>query len=253
MVGINQTCYQCSSQCLTCTQTVSTCLLCSNGFYYTTSTFACSLYCSLKILPSNISNSGNNECTQTCPQGTFNMGVTQYCQVCPNGCQACISPAYCSQCSSGYSYYSYYCYGTCPLAAPYSINFICSLCSITNCQTCLNTTYCGSCVSNYLLISTGSSSSCITACSSGYIYNLTSLSCVISPSNATNTNQSTSASSSNIIHSAVPSYTFLITSGCLAAVTFIIKFNYPGVNCMLTIALSFALMSTAMTINLLYL
>lgn len=59
LLGLNGTCYHCSSQCLTCTQTLSTCLLCATGFYYFPSTFACSFICSFYVLPSSISTSGN--------------------------------------------------------------------------------------------------------------------------------------------------------------------------------------------------
>lgn len=136
LLGLNGTCYHCSSQCLTCTQTLSTCLLCATGFYYFPSTFACSFICSFYVLPSSISTSGNKQCTQTCPAGTFTDSSSNNCQSCPSGCSQCSSLTVCSACKSTHSFYQNFCYLSCPAEAPYSINSTCLICNITNCNTC---------------------------------------------------------------------------------------------------------------------
>lgn len=179
LVGINSTCYRCASQCLTCTQTVSTCLLCANSFYYYTANFTCSLYCPYFILPKNISSTGNNECTQTCPSGTYTDNSTKYCVSCPISCKLCNNSTYCSECNTGYSFYSSFCYSPCPAMAPYAVNAICIMCNIANCQTCLNTTYCQECSGKNLLIAgtNNATSSCIASCPSGQQYNQANLKC----------------------------------------------------------------------------
>lgn len=65
--------------------------------------------------------------------------------------------------------------------APYSINYQCIMCNISNCQTCLNTTYCSVCVQNYLLIAEGNASKCISSCASNQRYEASSLACINNP------------------------------------------------------------------------
>jgi len=151
----------------------------------------------------------------------------------------------CSTCKSGFSYYSDFCYSICPPAAPYTINSLCIMCNISNCQTCQNTTYCATCTTNYLLIDHTNTSTCISNCPTGFIYDIDTLSC------KANVNNNIS-SITNIVTSTVPSYTFLISSGCLLFSVFIIKFKYPSTNFSLSMFLCLTLTATASLAHLLY-
>jgi hypothetical protein len=134
------------------------------------------------------------------------------------------------------------CYSPCPTAAPYSSNSICLVCTISNCQTCLNTTYCSVCASTYLLIVEGSSSSCISSCPSGTNYSTSTFSC----------SSESKKSTTNIISSSVPPYSFLITSAALVFLSFIIKFKYRDSKLALLIFISLTLTTTCCLINIIY-
>lgn len=215
-MGINGTCYQCSSQCLTCIQTVSTCLLCAANFYYFPANLTCSLICSYYILAANLSTSNNNECTVTCPAATYPSSPN--CLACPTGCSLCLNASFCSQCISTYYFYSNFCYNPCPAAAPYPIGANCIMCNISLCLVCQNTTHCRTCNDTYLLIQESNTSSCISACPTGQEYNSTHYFCQNIP---------VTVAATNIVESAIPPYSIIAGAAALTFVLFLVKFKFP--------------------------
>ena len=163
-----QSCYPCSSACLTCSGPASNqCTSCPSG----------------SILL-------QGSCTTSCPSATvlIQQGSQSICQACSSGCSNCSVSStsslstICTQCLPNYYLYKGICYTSCPsgtYASPTS--FTCNLCNLVGCQTCIfnasMSVQCTNCQAGYYPL--GDTGTCVTLCPTGYT--LVNSQCAVTP------------------------------------------------------------------------
>ena len=139
-------CAACSSECLVCTSAIF-CQLCSANHYISST------------------NSTHNQCTASCPSGSFANALLGACQSCIYPCQTCSSTLDCLSCQAG-ALHSSRCLSSCPDTT--FLNTTATTCDNCggNCLTCVNTaTQCLSCQTSYFLYTVDDA--CHAACPSG--------------------------------------------------------------------------------------
>lgn len=108
----------------------------------------------------------NFTCYLNCPTGTYRSSLLGQCLNCTIGCSACVNSSFCTACVSPYRYANGQCLLTCPQGS-YLSSGSCLPCS-SNCYSCLNGTSCALCLPGYNLYTSGATSSCVSACPTGF-------------------------------------------------------------------------------------
>lgn len=119
----NNTCYNCTETCSTCTS-LTDCQSCKDGTFML-----------------------DSSCLKECPTSTYQ--DSNQCLYCPDGCLTCTGNSTCLQCYDGWFFDSDLCLQTCPLGK-YDSGGNCTSCSM-GCLTCNNATICSQCDEHYYL------------------------------------------------------------------------------------------------------
>ncbi|KAL4481587.1 hypothetical protein ABPG74_007676 [Tetrahymena malaccensis] len=150
----NYSCYDCDSDCLSCSNSSNNCQSCKPSKYLIQDT-CLSQICSYQ---NQYYNPFTKMCQQSQPSGTSCQLVTFQnqsflnCQKCDSSCKECSSPNSASSCtscdtnSSNKYFYNNQCLGQQPQSTYYDVNFICHKCD-SNCSSCFDSSSnCQSCV-----------------------------------------------------------------------------------------------------------
>ena len=184
---INGTCYDCESNCVTCSGSFNNCTKCKTGYIlyknicvfncplgtmaYADTCIECSNHCktcskSPVVCDSCVDGSylNNGVCINNCTKGFYYS--EESCLACSNICLSCTNTSnYCLECNTGLSYLGT-CVNQCPIAQSIQINNTCEPC-ISSCSTCEFSIFnCTSCDSTKVLFE----STCLSACPDKFYY-----------------------------------------------------------------------------------